>query len=142
VNNFQNVTLNGTAQLTAATIDPFTVVDDSGALAGWNVTLTVPIFQDGTGGDCATGASHSVAATGVSMNPPVVANATADTSMTGVSSAGFANFTSARKIVVATATHGMGTYTVSPQVLKLVVPAGTFATDYCTEATLAITSGP
>jgi hypothetical protein len=142
VNNFNNVTLNGTPQLTAATIDPFVVVDDSGANAGWNVTLQVPIFQNGTDADCATGATASVAATGVSMNPPVVAAATADTSMVGVSAAGFTDFTAARKIVVATATNGEGSYTVSPQLLKLVVPVSTTADDYCTEATIAITSGP
>ena len=74
-----------------------------------------------------TGATASVAATGVSMNPPVVAAATADTSMTGVSAAGFTNFTAARKIVVATATNGEGSYTVSPQLLKLVVPVSATA---------------
>jgi hypothetical protein len=142
VNNFQDITMNGTAKLTAATINPFTVIDDSGSGAGWNVTLTVPVFSNGTGGDCTTGSTHTVAATGVSMNPPVVQVGTADTLIAGVSGAGFTDFTTAKKIVVATATNGQGTYTVSPQILKLVVPATAYAGDYCTLATLAITSGP
>jgi hypothetical protein len=142
VANFQAVTLNGTPQLTAATIAPFTVVDDSGDEAGWNVTLTIPALQNGTGADCATAADHTIAVTGISMNPAVVRVATTDTVMTGVSSAGFTDFTAARKIVVATATHGMGSYTVSPQLLKLVVPSQTAIGTYCTQATIAITQGP
>jgi hypothetical protein len=142
VNNFQAVTLNGTAKLTAATIDPFTVIDDSGAGAGWNVTLTLPNMQNGTGADCATGSTHTLSTTGVSMNPPVLAAATVDSDTTGVTTAGFSDFTSARKIVVATATHGMGSYTVSPQILKLNVPNGTYAGTYCAQATIAIASGP
>ena len=41
---------------------------------------------------------------------------------------------------------GMGTYLVSPQIVKLVVPVNTFAivagTTYTTTATIAIISGP
>jgi len=142
VNDFQGVTLNGTPQLTSASIDPFTVVDDSGALAGWNVTLQIPDLKNGTGAGCATGSTKTLDATGTSMNPPVVAVATSDTSMTGVTPAGFTDFTSAQKIVVATATNGMGTYTVSPQILKLIVPSQTKAGTYCSTATIAIASGP
>jgi hypothetical protein len=142
VNNFNNVTLNGTPQLTSANIPPFTVIDDSGTSAGWNVTLLVPDFKNGTGADCATTSTHTVAAAGVSMNAPVVTAGTGDTSMTGVSSTAFTDFTSARKIVVATATNGAGTYLVSPQILKLVVPSTAFVGTYCTQATIAIASGP
>jgi hypothetical protein len=142
VNNFDDITLNGTPQLTVATIDPFVVVDDSGDLAGWNVTLQIPDFQNGGGADCATAADASVNAAGVSMNPAVVAAATADTSMVGVTSSGFTDFEAARKIIVATATNGMGSYSVSPQLVKLVVPVSSAAGAYCTEATIAIASGP
>lgn len=144
VQNFQPVTLNGTPQLTSAYIDPFTVVDDSGAQAGWNVTLTVPDLHDGTGQDCSTGATATVDATGAMMNPPVVRIGTDDTSMTGITATGFTDFTSGQKIVDAALGDGMGTYTVSPQILKLLVPSqqkvgtGTF----CTLATIAIATGP
>lgn len=142
VNAFNDVTLNGTPQLTSANIPPFTVIDDSGSGAGWNVTLTVPDFGNGTGAACTTGSTHAVAAAGVSMNAPVVTAGTGDTSMTGVSSAAFSDFTTARKIAVATATNGQGTYLVSPQIVKLVVPSTAYAGAYCTQATIAITSGP
>src|SRR5258706_6202277 len=46
VGNFNNVTMNGTPQLTAAVIAPFTVIDDSGSGAGWHVTLALPDFAD------------------------------------------------------------------------------------------------
>jgi hypothetical protein len=144
VQDFQPVTLNGTPQLTSAYIDPFTVVDDSGAQAGWHVTLTVPDLQDGTGQDCSTGATASVDATGTMMNPAVVRIATDDTSMTGVTSTGTTDFTTGQIIVAAADGAGMGTYTVSPQILKLIVPSqqavgsGTF----CTLATVAIATGP
>ena len=38
--------------------------------------------------------------------------------------------------------HGDGTYTVAPQILKLTVPASVYAGNYCTEATISITTGP
>jgi hypothetical protein len=142
VNDFDNITLNGTPQLTVATIDPFVVVDDSGDLAGWNVTLTIPDFEDGTGAGCATDPDHTVDAAGISMNPPVVAAATGDTSMNNVAPAGFTDFTSAQKIIVADAGAGMGSYSVSPQLVKLVVPVSSAAGAYCTTATIAIASGP
>ncbi len=37
---------------------------------------------------------------------------------------------------------GMGTYLVSPQILKLVVPANAIAGAYTSTATIAIVSGP
>src|ERR1700704_6686971 len=66
VGNFNSVTMNGTPQLTSASIAPFTVIDDSGTGTGWSVTLLVPDFTD-VGGDV-------VAAAGAQMNKPVVAS--------------------------------------------------------------------
>jgi hypothetical protein len=142
VGNFTNVTLNGTPQLTTATIAPFVVIDDSGSLAGWNVTLLLPNFANGSGADCSTGATATLSAASASMNPPVVTAANPQTSMDGVTSAGFTDFTTPRKIVRAAAGYGEGTYTVSPQVLKFLVPETARADAYCTQATIAITSGP
>ena len=77
VGAFNDVTMNGTPQLTSAAIAPFTVIDDSGTGAGWNVTLLVPDFTDG-------GPANVVPAAGVEMNAPVVAGANADSVMGGV----------------------------------------------------------
>ena len=52
IGQFNPVTLNGTEQLTSASLAPFVIVDDSGSLAGWHVTLVVPTFRNGTGADC------------------------------------------------------------------------------------------
>ena len=152
VGNFNSVTMNGTPQLTSASIAPFTVIDDSGTGAGWSVTLTVPNFTD-AGGDV-------VAAAGAQMNAPVVAAGTADSPLGGVWSNDVGDFTTAKKIVEAdpadtthnggaplatdgvTKVAGMGTYLISPQILKLVVPANSTAGAYSTTATLAITNTP
>jgi len=142
VGGFAPVQLNGSVQLTTASISPFLVIDDTGNLAGWNVTLLVPDFRNGTGPDCTTNATASISATTLSMDAPVVAPADGQTSMTGVTSAGFTDFTSVRTIIDAAVTDGAGTYTVSPQILRLTVPVSTLSGTYCTAATIAIASGP
>jgi len=142
IGQFNPVTLNGTQQLTSASMAPFVIVDDSGALAGWHVTLVAPDFMNGTGADCSIGATSTIPGANLSMNAPVVTAADAQTDMTGVTSAGFTDFTTPRTIITAAAGDGAGTYDVAPQILKLVVPANVLAGAYCTSATLAITSGP
>jgi hypothetical protein len=153
---FNDVTMNGTPQLTSASIAPFTVIDDSGSGAGWHVTLTLPNFSTGVAGNV-------IDATGAQMNAPVVAAGTADSLMGGVWSNPQADFTTAKTIVDADPTDpalgghnggaplasdgtthvaGMGTYLVSPQILKLVVPANASAGAYTATATIAIVSGP
>jgi hypothetical protein len=152
VGAFNDVTMNGTPQLTSASIAPFTVIDDSGTGTGWSVTLTVPNFTD-AGGDV-------VSATGAQMTAPVVSAGTADSPLGGVFTNDVGDFTTAKKIVEAdpadtthnggapfasdgtTKVAGMGTYLVSPQILKLVVPANAVAGAYTATATLAITNTP
>jgi hypothetical protein len=142
ISDFGDVTLTGTAQLTTATIAPFTVIDDTGSGAGWNLSLQVPDFQNGTGVGCTTGATATIAANTLSMDAPVVAPADDQTVMDGVTAQAFIDFTSPQKIIIADINEGAGTYTVSPQVMRLTVPSNTFAGDYCTEVTLALSSGP
>ena len=149
VGNFHNVTMNGTPQLTSASIAPFTVIDDSGTGAGWHVTLTVPNFSDG-----AVPNAHIVPAANMQMNAPVVAVGNSDSVITGVTSAANIDFTAGATIVTADPAAGvvgpdgvdkvagMGTYLVSPQILKLVVPSTAIAGAYTTTATIAIVSGP
>jgi hypothetical protein len=155
VGNFNDVTMNGTPQLTSATIDPFVVIDDSGSGNGWKVTLQVTQFTGVT-------VTNHVPSTGMSMNPPVVAPGTSGSAMGGVWGRGWTDFqTSARHIVEADPTDpaigghnggaptvdgvavaGMGTYLVSPQILKLVVPVNAHADTYTATATIAVSSGP
>ena len=153
VGNFNNVTMNGTPQLTSAVIDPFTIIDDSGSGAGWHVTLLVPDFTDG-------GPAHVVDAAGAQMNAAVIAAGNADSALGGVWADPIVDFTAAKTIITAdpadvahnggaplasdgvTLVAGMGTYLVSPQILKLVVPADSIAGAYTTTATIAIVNGP
>ena len=154
VGNFGGVTLNGTPQLTSAEIAPFTVIDDGGTGAGWNVTLTVPDFDDGV----AAPNTKTLDAAGVQMNPAVIRAGTSGSALGGVWASGWTDFTAARKILhadPADATHnggaptidgvdvaGMGTYLISPRIVKLVVPVNTKPATYSTTATIAIVSGP
>ena len=92
VGNFNNVTMNGTPQLTSAAIAPFTVIDDSGTGAGWHVTLLVPDFTSG---------GNVLPAAGVQMNAVVVAPGNADSAMGGVWSDPNVDFTTAKTIVEA-----------------------------------------
>jgi hypothetical protein len=142
VGNFNPVTLNGTDQLTSATITPFVITDSSGSGAGWNVTLQVPSFRNGSGADCSTGATATISGSNVSMNAPVVTAGDGLTSMTGVTVAGFTDFTSPRTIIDAAAGDGAGTYDVAPEIVRLIVPASSAVGSYCSQATMAITSGP
>jgi hypothetical protein len=148
VGAFNNVTMNGTPQLTSAAIAPFTVVDATGSGAGWNVTLLIPDFTD-AGGDV-------VPAALAEMKAPVVTGANTDSVMGGIVENDNVDFTTAKQIIVAdpggagapvgpdgvTTVAGMGTYLVSPQILKLVVPANAIAGAYSTTATIAIVDGP
>jgi hypothetical protein len=142
IGDFSGVTLDGTSQLSTSTMTPFVVLDDTSPAAGWNVSLQVPDFQNGTGADCSTGATASIPASSLTMDAPVVTPADGGTSMTGVTSVGFTDFTTTRIIVDAAAGDGTGTYDVSPQILRVSVPADALAGAYCTEATIAINSGP
>jgi hypothetical protein len=142
IGDFTGVTLNGTAQLSTAYMTPFVVLDDTNPAAGWNVSLLVPDFQNGTGADCSTGSTASIPASSLTMDAPAVVPADGGTSMTGVTPAGFADFTTSRIIVDAAAGDGTGTYDVSPPVLRLTVPSDALVGAYCTEATIAINSGP
>jgi hypothetical protein len=165
INDFHDVTLNGTPQLTSAEIPPFTIIDDSGTGAGWNVTFTLPDFS---GTDVAHPAILD--ASGASMNAPVLRPGTADSALGGVYTIPQVDFTAGQVIVRADPANllapdgidhvnhgngyaplsidgnahvaGMGTYLISPQIVKLVVPNTTIADDYTTTANFTIASGP
>ena len=133
IGDFAGVTLNGTPQLTSLTVDPFTIIDATGADAGWHVLLTIPDLVNGL---------DTIAASNVSMSAPVV-SAGAGSSMTGVTgNASAGAFDTGEKIVVATAGEGQGVYHVSPQVLKLTVPQTALVGTYVSAGTIAVNSGP
>lgn len=135
IGNFTAVTLNGTPQLTSLVVDPFTIIDATGSGAGWHVLLTVPDFTN-------PGVGANIPASQVSMTAPVV-TATAGSLITNVqgnTSAG--NFNTGEKIVTADVGYGMGTYLVSPRILKLTVPANASVGTYTSTATIAVVSGP
>ncbi len=92
VGNFNNVTMNGTPQLTSAAIAPFTVIDDSGSGAGWHVTLVGPR----TSTDGATPAHVVNARRRPDERAVVVAGANTDSVMGGVWSTPNADFTAAK----------------------------------------------
>ena len=142
ISGFSDVTLNGAAQLSTATIAPFTIIDDSGSGAGWNLSLQVPDFENGTGVGCTTGATATVPANTLTMDALVVAPADDTTVMDGVTAQAFVDFTSPQKIIIADINEGAGTYTVAPQVMRLTVPSTAYAGAYCSEVTLALSSGP
>ena len=76
------------------------------------------------------------------MSAPIVTAGDAFTDMTGVTSAGFTDFTTAQPIITAAAGAAAGVYDVAPEILRLIVPANAMAGAYCSQATIAITSGP
>ena len=164
ISDFTGVHLNGTPQLTSAEIPPFTIIDDSGTGAGWHVTFTLPDF---TGTNLAHPASLD--ASGASMNAPVLRAGTADSALGGVYTTAQVDFTAGQDIVIADPGNlaaggtdavdhgngyaplsidgfhhvaGMGTYLISPQIVKLVVPDTTIADTYSVTANFTIASGP
>jgi hypothetical protein len=137
IGDFSGVTLNGNPQLTSLQIDPFTIIDSSGTAAGWHVLLSMPDLDDG--------ASHTISSDNVSMTAATV-RAAAGSSLVGVTANAIPQTNAlngaGEKIVVATATNGEGTYLISPAILKLTVPADTFAATYSSTAVIAVNSGP
>ncbi len=140
VGNFATVALDGTAQLTTGLIVPFTVIDDRGTAAGWNVTVTVGDFA-GTSG-AAQGASYSIPANTVVMDPPKVAGSDGqDTS--GWTINGGVDFTGGVKVISALADQtSMGTFVVSPLPLRLTVPTNAYAGGYTSTTSVVLATGP
>jgi hypothetical protein len=136
IGNFDAVTLNGNPQLTSLQIAPFTIIDATGAAAGWHVTLTVADLVN---------AGSTIAATQITTSPWTIAGA-AGSDTTGVVgedySATGTDFSTGQTVVDASATDGSGTYLVSPTILKLTVPVNALVGTYTSAATIAVTSGP
>jgi hypothetical protein len=136
IGNFTGITLNGNAQLTTAKIPTFTVISADGTDAGWTLTLTIPAFAgtgSGTGND-------AIAATNVGMDAPVAFSADG-TDVTGwVAGSPIGTGFGAGVAIVTTAKDqtAAGTFTVSPQTLRLLVPDTTMHDTYTSAATLTL----
>ena len=140
---FPSVTLNGTDQTTSASL-PLDIGDNTGSLAGWNVTATSTQFSDGSAGNtlptsavtvqaapsdaCDSGATCTLATEASSIAYPYTlpAGATAP---------------AATKIFDAQANSGMGDQTVTPD-YTLAIPADTAAGTYTSTWPFSLISGP
>ncbi|MGE3329024.1 MAG: WxL domain-containing protein, partial [Acidimicrobiia bacterium] len=128
---FAAITLNGQPQLTRAQLPTFTIIDSRGDSSGWAVSLTVS--------DLVNGAS-TIAATQMSMTAATVIDNSTGAAAASVTGNAVASFTAgSNTIVTATAAAtSNGTFLVSPQLIKLVVPANALAGTYASTATLSV----
>jgi len=142
IGNFAGVTLNGNDQLTTAKITPFTVISADGTDAGWTLNLYIPTFA-GTGAGTGT---NAIAATNVGMDAPIVKMADgaggAFDGTTAGSPIGTGFDGGGNGVMIATSAVGAtaaGTFTISPQTLRMLIPDNTEGTDtYTSAATLTL----
>jgi hypothetical protein len=147
LNDFSPITLDGQPQLASAVLDTFTVADATGSAAGWHVTFTSTNLADGSGTPKVIPVSTWL------MSAPIVTNADGTTA-TGATPAGITTSAialgsltagaPATIVSAATGANGVGTFLVSPKVLKMVVPTSTLVGTgtYTATATVAVVSGP
>jgi hypothetical protein len=136
VDDFADITLNGTALTTTATMETFTVTDSRGTGVGWNVTVQATQFMSG---------GHTLPLGSVSMPQPNVAKSTPQsTALPAIMSGPYAiDGISAVKIASAAADgSGEGSYIFTPGLLTLSVPASTYAGTYTSTVTVSVISGP
>lgn len=148
--DFGGVTLNGAAQTTTATMDPFTVTDPRGTGVGWNVTVSASSFKEY--------ASGSYVESGKTLGASRFTMAQAAASKVDATSSGLPSMTAgtytldadsnsdgtseAVKIASAATNDGMGSYTVTPGQLGLSLPANVFAKTYRSDVTVTLSTGP
>ena len=146
--DFPATTLNGLPQAKTANINDWTVTDNRGSAAGWNLTISASRFTCSTSGTCGTdqfpSSSLTLATVGVPTTdllnnvaiPPVFVPA-----VTPLDSGG-----AAQKIATAAALplNGTGAWTFSHAAggLALVVPASTSPGTYTSTITTTLASGP
>jgi hypothetical protein len=135
------ITLNGDDQTMTYALG-LIVTDARGSGAGWNLTITSTLFDDGHGHQFASNASSinaapTVACSGVGGHCTNPTNSL--TYPTGVPAASPAP--AAVKFFNAAANSGLGKFTITPTV-TISIPASTFAGTYTSTVTVAIVSGP
>lgn len=143
VADFAPVTLDGSAQTTSATVDPFAVTDATGTGAGWRLTAqATPFAEIDTDGNYVSGGRTlppdslsleglAVAADGTASPPPTVAPGPHVLDGMG-----------AVTLLDAAPGSGMGRFVVSPDSLTLGIPADAYARTYRSDVTLSLVTGP
>lgn len=144
VGDFTAVTLDGTANTTTATMAAFSIDDARGSGAGWNVTIGATEFAEWDG------AAYVVDGKTLGTSRTSLGNATAaknDATSSAVPTMTAGDYTldagSAVKIAAAAADgSGMGSYTITPGAVSLMVDADSYARNYRSDVTVSLTSGP
>jgi len=132
-------TLDGTDQTVSYTL-PLTLTDARGSGAGWNLTITSTLFDDGSGHTLAAGASQigsvavSCAGSGTCTNP--TSSLSYPTTIPAAATA-----PAAVKFFNAAATTGMGKFTLTPTI-NVQIPGNSYAGSYTSTLTIAAVSGP
>lgn len=148
--DFGGVTLNGAAQSTTASMDPFTVTDPRGTGLGWNVTVSASSFKEY--------ATDAYVTDGKTLGTSRFTMAAASAAKIDSTSSGLPSMTSgtytldadsnadgtseAVKIASAATGDGMGSYTITPGQLGLSVPASVYAKTYRSDVTVTLSTGP
>ena len=140
VGNFADVTLDGTAHTTQATVGTYDVIDATGSGSGWKVQAQASQFSTG-------GATPILLATGsLKLEASTVAanNATSGAVPTIVSGPYTIDSGSAVKIASAAVGAGMGSYKFTPpaNALTLSIPSSAYAGTYNSTVTVSVVTGP
>jgi hypothetical protein len=141
--NFGGLTLDGTAQTTTATVDPFSVTDARGTGAGWNVTMQGTQFTEHDGTAYVAG-GKTLPLNSLSLSAlTVAANGTTSAAPSTLAASGIDNTTGAVKFASAALDQGMGKYDFTGiNKLTLSIPASAYAKTYRSDLTVSVVSGP
>jgi hypothetical protein len=133
------VTLDGTDQTTTYALG-LTVLDARGSGAGWNLTITSTLFDDGAGHQLASNASSINAAPTVAcIGTHCTLPSNSITYSVGVPAGSPAP--AAVKFFNAASGSGLGKFTITPTV-TISIPANTIAATYTSTVSVAIVSSP
>ncbi len=143
VDNFANVTLDGTTKTITFTITDMAIVDARGTGAGWSVNLTATTFINATA--ALSGIDlNTLQASSLVLGAVSIAAGDGSTPVTNIVKAtGAIDATGGVKILSAGINEGMGTYTVNiaPMTLTL-LPKAAKAGTYTSTIAITITTGP
>ena len=139
VGNFADVTLDGSAHTTNASVGTFNVIDATGSGSGWKVNVQATQFTTGGATPILLAASSLQLAA-----PTVAAVGTASAVPSIVSGPYTIDAGSAVKIASAAANAGMGTYLFTPpaSALTLSIPASAYVGTYSSTVTVSVVTGP
>jgi hypothetical protein len=137
LSDFTPVTLNGSPQLSSASLSPFSVTDATGSGNGWSLDFKMTPLTAG---------GRVLPPGSVTMNRPVVApaagnGAPAPTTIDCRETAAI-DTTDGCGVAVATPGAGAGTWLFSPAPVVVSLPANAFAGSYTATFTVVLSSGP